>query len=41
MAVIISSIITGIFSVYLLASYVHLRVKASVSNMRSGISLCY
>ena len=34
MAIILSSIITGLFSAYLLFSYVQLRMKAAVSNMR-------
>ena len=29
-----SSLVTGLFSVYLLVSFVHLKIKASVSNMR-------
>ena len=34
MAIILSSLITGLFSAYLLFSYVQLRMKAAVSNMR-------
>merc|ERR1711992_61832 len=33
-AIMMSSIVTGLFSVYLLVSFVHLKIKASVSNMR-------
>ena len=33
-AIMMSSLVTGLFSVYLLVSFVHLKIKASVSNMR-------
>ena len=33
-AIMVSSLVTGLFSVYLLVSFVHLKIKASVSNMR-------
>lgn len=34
LAVLVSSLVTGLFSMYLLVSFVHLKIKASVSNMR-------
>ena len=34
MAIVVSSLVTGLFSVYLVVSFVHLKIKASVSNMR-------
>ena len=34
MAIFISSLVTGLFSMYLLVSFIHLKIKASVSNMR-------
>ena len=34
MAVLLSSLVTGLFSMYLLVSFIHLKIKASVSNMR-------
>jgi hypothetical protein len=36
MAIILSSLITSLFSAYLLFSYVQLRMKAAVTNMRSS-----
>ena len=35
MAIILSALITGLFSAYLLFAYVQLKMKAAVSNMRS------
>ena len=38
-AIIVSSIVSGLFSLYLVVSFVHLKIKASVSNMRCDITL--